>query len=103
MARHQRWNLGGSRSSELGGALGPAVDLVQDIAELFVLAETVGPGLAVCLVIGSELHDAGVALPGLGGVVGLGIVAGSVFIFGPAAIIPATIIGVAAGAVVDTW
>ena len=91
-----------SRSSELGGALGTAVDLVQDIVELFVLAETVGPGLAVCLVIGSELHDAGVALPGLGGVVGLGIVAGSVFIFGPAAIIPATIIGVAAGAVVDS-
>ena len=43
-----------SRSSGLGGALGTAVDLVQDIAPLFVLAETVGPGLAVCLVIGSE-------------------------------------------------
>jgi hypothetical protein len=90
------------RSSELGGVLGVATDLLQDLVELFVLAETVGPGLAVCLVVGSELHDAGVSLPGLGGVVGLVLVGGSVLIFGPAAIVPATLAGVAIGAVVDS-
>src|SRR5208337_103806 len=59
-------------------------------------------GLAICLVIGSELGEAGASVPGLGGVVGLGIVAGSLFIWGPLAIGPAIIIGVAAGAIVDS-
>jgi len=90
-----------SRSSDLSGVLGTAVDVVKDVAEFFVVAETLGTGLAVCFLIGSELHQAGVSLPGLGGVVGLVIVGGSVFIFGPSAIVSATIIGVAAGAIVD--
>lgn len=91
-----------NRSSELSGVLGTAVDIVKDVAEFFVVAETLGTGLAVCLVIGSELQQgAGVSLPGLGGVVGLGIVGGTVFIFGPSAIVPAVVLGVAAGAVVD--
>jgi hypothetical protein len=90
-----------SRSSEMSGVLGTTLDIVKDVAEFFVIAETLGVGLAACFVVGSELHGAGVSLPGLGGVVGLAIVGGSVFIFGPQAIIPAVIIGVAAGAVVD--
>jgi hypothetical protein len=91
-----------SRSSELSGVLGGAVDVVEDIGKFFVVAETLGPQLAVCIAIGSELHDAGVSLPGLGGVVGLVIVGGSVFIMGPSAIVPALLIGVAAGAAVDS-
>jgi hypothetical protein len=97
-------SAGGMRVStawDLTGLLGGAVGLVKDLAKFFVVAETLGPGLAVCFVIGSELHEAGVSLPGLGGVVGLVIVAGSVYVWGPSAIIPATIIGVAAGAIVD--
>ena len=91
-----------NRSSELSGVLGTAVDIVKDVAEFLLVAETLGAGLAICLVIGSELGDAGVAVPGLGGVVGLGIVGGSLFIWGPLAIGPAILIGVAAGAVVDS-
>jgi hypothetical protein len=91
-----------SRSSEVAGVLGAAGEVLKDVAEFFVVAETLGPGLAACFLIGSELQQAGVSLPGLGGVVGLGIVGGSVFIFGPSAIVPATIFGVAAGAVVDS-
>jgi len=90
------------RSSELGGVLGTATDVIKDIAEFLIVAETLGAGLAICLVIGSELGDAGVDVPGLGGVVGLGIVGGSLFIWGPLAIGPAIILGVAAGAVVDS-
>lgn len=90
-----------SRSSELSGVLGTATDIVKDVAEFFVVAETLGGSLAICLVIGSELGDAGVNVPGMGGVVGLGIVAGSLFIWGPLAIGPAIILGVAAGAIVD--
>jgi hypothetical protein len=91
-----------NRSTELSGVLGEAVDIVKDIAEFLLVAETLGAGLAICLVIGSELGDAGVTIPGLGGVVGLGIVGGSLFIWGPLAIGPAILIGVAAGAVVDS-
>jgi len=91
-----------SRSSELAGVLGTSVDIIKDVAEFLIVAETFGTGLAVCLVIGSELGDAGVDVPGLGGVVGLGVVGGSLFIWGPLAIGPAILIGVAAGAVVDS-
>jgi hypothetical protein len=90
-----------SRSSDLSGVLGTATDVIKDVAEFFVVAETLGGGLAICLLIGSELGDAGVDVPGMGGVVGIGIVAGSLFIWGPLAIGPATVLGVAAGAIVD--
>jgi hypothetical protein len=91
-----------NRSSDLSGVLGAAADVVKDVAEFFVVAAAVGPTLAACFVVGSELHDAGVSLPGLGGIVGLVIIGGSVFVFGPSAIVPATLAGVAAGAVVDS-
>lgn len=91
-----------NRSSELSGVLGTAVDIAKDVGEFFLVAETLGPSLAICLIIGSELGNAGVSVPGLGGVVGLGIVGGSLFIWGPLAIGPAILIGVAAGAVVDS-
>ena len=91
-----------SHSSELGGVLGTVVDVVKDIGEFFVVAETLGVGLALYLTAGSELSRAGVSLPGLGGVVGLGVVGGVVFIFGPFATVPALVLGVAAGAIVDS-
>jgi hypothetical protein len=91
-----------SRSSEVSGVLGTATDIIKDVAEFFVVAETLGASLAICLVIGSELGNAGVSLPGLGGIVGLGIVAGSLYIWGPLSIGPAIILGVAAGAVIDS-
>jgi hypothetical protein len=90
-----------SRSSELSGVLGTATDIIKDVAEFLLVAETLGASLAICLVIGSELGDAGVSVPGLGGIVGLGVVGGALFIWGPLAIGPAIILGVAAGAIVD--
>ena len=95
-------SLAVSRSSDLAGVLGTAVDVIGDIAEFFVVADTLGADVAVCLVAGSELGKAGVSLPGLGGVVGLGVVGGVVYIFGPFAIVPALVAGVAAGEIVDS-
>ncbi len=91
-----------SRSSELAGVLGTVVDVVVDIGEYVVAAGTLGASVAACLVVGSELDKAGVSLPGLGGVVGIGVVAGTVYIFGPLYVVPAVVAGVAAGAVVDS-
>ncbi len=90
------------RSSELAGVLGVAGDVIKGLVGIFVLAQAVGPGLAVCLIAGAELRGAGAGLPGLGGVVGLAIVAGSVVIFGPGSLVPAIIVGVAVGAAVDS-
>ena len=52
--------------------------------------------------LGPELQNAGLSVPGIGGVVGLTIVAGTAVILGPLAIVPAIVIGVAAGALVDS-
>lgn len=89
-------------SEELAGTLGTAVDILKALAEFVVGAATLGSSVACCLLIGSELHDAGINLPGLGGIVGLTIVAGAVFIYGPFAVVPATIAAAAAGAIVDS-
>jgi len=78
-------------SEELAGTLGTAVDILKDLAEFVVGAATLGSSVACCLLIGSELHNAGIDLPGLGGIVGLTIVAGAVYIYGPFAVVPATI------------
>jgi hypothetical protein len=91
-----------THSSELSGVLGTAEEIIKDVAEFLLVAETLGGSLAICLVIGSELGDAGASVPGLGGIVGLTIVAGSLYIWGPLAIGPAIVLGVAAGAVVDS-
>jgi hypothetical protein len=91
-----------NRSSELSGVTGGAIDVVKDVIEILLVAETLGATLAICVVIGGELGNIGVDVPGLGGVVGLGIIGGSLFIWGPLAIGPAFILGVAAGTIIDS-
>ena len=87
--------------SEVAGTLGVTLDVLGDLAEFFVVAETLGVGLAVCLVVGDELSKAGLTLPGLGGIAGITVAAGVVYIFGPASIVAAVAAGVIAGKVVD--
>jgi hypothetical protein len=91
-----------NRSSDWIGVLGTVVDVIQDIGEFVIAAGTLGASVAACLVVGSELQRAGVTLPGLGGVVGLGIVAGTVYIYGPLYVVPAIVAGAAVGAIVDS-
>lgn len=92
-----------TQSSELAGSLGTAIDLATDAIKFLVVAQTLGAPLAICLVLGAEFGDADIDVPGLGGVIGLGIVGGSLFIWGPLAIGPAFVHGVAVGAVVDQF
>ena len=89
------------RSSDLSGALGFTLDVLEGLVGIFVLAQVAGPGLAVCLIAGAELSNVGAQLPGLGGVAGLAIVGGSVLIFGPGAVVTAIVVGVAAGNALD--
>jgi hypothetical protein len=88
-------------SSELAGTLDGTLHLLGDLVEFFVVAETLGVGLGVCVVVGDELNKAGATLPGLGGIAGITVAAGVVYIFGPSAIVAAVVAGVAVGAVVD--
>lgn len=88
-------------SSDVAGVLGATVSLLGDLVEFFAAAETLGAGFAVCLVVGDELGRVGITLPGLGGVVGLTVAGGVVYIFGPSSIVAAVVAGVAVGAVVD--
>lgn len=90
-----------TRSSEVSGLLGTASTVIVDLVKFLVVAETFGGALAVCALIGEELGQAGVDLPGLGGVVGVAIVGGALIIWGPLALGPAILLGVAAGAIVD--
>ena len=88
-------------SSELAGTLDGTLHLLGDLVEFFVVAETLGVGLGVCVVVGDELNKAGATLPGVGGIAGITVAAGVVYIFGPSAIVAAVVAGVAVGAVVD--
>ncbi len=90
-----------TQSSKVSGLLGTAATVLTDLAKFIIVAETFGGALAVCALMGEELGQAGADLPGLGGVVGVGIVGGALFIWGPLALGPAIVLGVAAGAIVD--
>lgn len=90
-----------SQTSELGGVLGAGLDVAKDVVRFVLAAETLGVGLALCLTVGSELENHGVALPAVGGVAGLFIDSGAIYLFGPTAIVPAFIAGVALGAAID--
>ena len=94
-------NLSVGHSSELSGVLGTAVDLAKQVAEILIVAETAGVGMAVCVFLTAELGEAGVEVPGLGGAVGISVVGGALLIWGPLAIGPAILLGVGVGAIVD--
>ena len=87
-------------TADVTGTLGTAENVIKDVAEVFIVAETLGVNLAICVVIGSELGKADPGLPGLAGVIGIGVIAGGLFIWGPLAIGPAFILGVAAELIV---
>lgn len=97
----RRGTLDVRRTSEMAGVLGTSIDIATEVVKFFVVAQTLGGSAALCLFIGAELGEAGIELPGLGGVVGVGIVAGAVMIWGPLAMVPAIVAGVAIGAVID--
>ncbi len=96
-----RCHLEVQQSTSLTGVLGAGLDILEGVGTFVVGAALVGAPAAAVLVLGPELSNAGVSVPGIGGVAGLAIVGGTAVIFGPLAIVPAIVIGVAAGALVD--
>jgi hypothetical protein len=89
------------QSTGLTGVLGAGAHILEDLGKFVVAAAVVGTPAAACLVLGPELERVGLSVPGIGGVAGLTIVGGTAVILGPLAIVPAFVIGIAAGALVD--
>lgn len=92
-----------TRTSELAGVLGATEDVLKAVVTFLAVAYTAGAGVAAVATLGSEIADAAdLAVPAWGGIVGLGVVGGGLIIWGPLAIGPAFLVGVAAGAVVES-
>ena len=93
-----------SKSYELGGALGGAVELLGDVAQFLVgtpLLSAIVPGgaaLAAIVLVGSELGGiSGLHVVGPGGLVGLTAAGASLFLVGPQALVPVFVAGAAVG------
>ncbi|HEY3410012.1 MAG TPA: hypothetical protein VGK53_17720 [Propionicimonas sp.] len=82
-----------NHDTDIFGDVGDVLVFVGGLAAGFV----VGGPAGVCIVLGLDLAAAAGAELGVGGLAGVGVAAGVLVIFGPAAIVPAIIVGVAAG------
>lgn len=92
-----------TRTSELAGVLGATEDVLKVVATFLAVAYTAGAGVAAVATLGSEISDAAnIRMPTWGGIAGLGVVAGGLIIWGPLAIGPAFLAGVAVGAIVES-
>lgn len=90
------------QATKLTGVLGAGRDIVEGVGKFVAATALVGAPAAACLVLGSELQSVGLSVPGVGGIAGLTIVGGIAVILGPLAVVPAIVVGVAAGALVDS-
>jgi hypothetical protein len=91
-----------SKSYEDAGALHTIEDIAKDLLGFLVADVTFGVGLALVIAASAELADSlDASFVGPGGLVGVAVAGGVVWVFGPSAIIAAVVAGVAAGAVTD--
>lgn len=91
-----------SKSYEDAGALHTIEDIAKDLLGFLVADVTLGAGLALVVCVSAELADAvDASFVGPGGLVGVVVAGGVVWVFGPSAIIAAVVAGVAAGAITD--
>ena len=91
-----------SKSYEDAGVLHTIEDIVKDLLGFLVADVTFGAGLALVIAASSELANAlDASFVGPGGLVGVVVAGGVVWVFGPSAIIAAVVAGVAAGAITD--
>jgi hypothetical protein len=90
------------KSYEDAGALHTIEDIAKDVLGFLVADVTFGAGLALVIAASAEIADATDAnFAGPGGLVGVAVAGGVVWVFGPSAIIAAVVAGVAAGAITD--
>lgn len=91
-----------SKSYEDAGALHTIEDIAKDLLGFLVADVTFGAGLALVIAASAELADSlDTSFAGPGGLVGVAVAGGVVWVFGPSAIIAAVVAGVAAGAITD--
>lgn len=91
-----------SKSYQDAGALHTVEDIAKDLLGFVVADVTLGVGLALVVCVSAEVADAAKAsFVGPGGLVGVVVAGGVVWVFGPSAIIAAVVAGVAAGAITD--
>jgi hypothetical protein len=84
------------------GALHTIEDIAKDLLGFLVAEVTLGAGLALVIAASAEISDAADGnFVGPGGLVGVIVASGVVWVFGPSAIIAAVVAGVAAGAITD--
>ncbi len=91
-----------SKSYEDAGALHTIEDIAKDLLGFLMADVAFGPGLALVIAVSAELSNAlNASFVGPGGLVGVVVAGGVVWMFGPAALVPAVIAGVVGGAVTD--
>ena len=91
-----------SKSYDDVGALNTLEDIAKDLLGFLIADVTFGAGLALVIAASAELADSlDASFVGPGGLVGVAVAGGVVWVFGPSAIIAAVVAGVAAGAITD--
>ena len=95
-------SLSVSKSYEDTGVLQTIEDLAKDLLGFLVADVTFGAGLGLVIFASAELANAlDASFVGPGGLVGVVVAGGVVWVFGPSAVIAAVVAGVAAGAITD--
>ena len=91
-----------SKSYDDVGALSTLEDIAKDLLGFLIADVTLGAGLALVVCVSADVADAlNASFVGTGGLVGVVVAGGVVWVFGPSAIIAAVVAGVAAGAITD--
>lgn len=91
-----------SKSYEDTGALHTLEDIAKDLLGFLIADVTFGVGLALVIAASAELANSlDASFVGTGGLVGVTVAGGVVWVFGPSAIIAAVVAGVAAGAITN--
>jgi hypothetical protein len=91
-----------SKSYEDAGALQTLEDIAKDLLGFLIADVTFGAGLALVIAASAELADSlDASFVGTGGLVGITVAGGVVWVFGPSAIVAAVVAGVAAGAITN--
>src|SRR3954454_11073701 len=91
-----------SKSYDDAGLLHTLEDVAKDLLGFLIADVTFGVGVALVIAASAELADSlDASFVGPGGLVGVVVAGGVVWVFGPSAIIAAVVAGVAAGAITD--
>lgn len=91
-----------NKSYQDAGVLHTVEDIAKDLLGFLIADVTLGAGLAFVVCVSAEIANAaGASFVGPGGLVGVVVAGGVVWVFGPGALMAAVIAGVAAGAITD--